>query len=75
MNVVGQNANILLSNSIKTSPSVGAIYRILKEKKEAFDPGVFVTPIKDTLIVLFRSYGKASLVECKSLEEMKESYK
>ncbi|WP_333650119.1 class II fructose-bisphosphate aldolase [Lacrimispora sp.] len=89
--------------SLKTSPSVGAIYRLLEEKKEAFDPRVFVTPIMDTvmygnipdgdvekivtamekgvkevvgtLIVQFGSYGKASLVECKSLEEMKELYK
>lgn len=89
--------------SLKTSPSVGAIYRLLEEKKEAFDPRVFVTPIMDTvmygnipdgdvekivtamekgvkevvgtLIVQFGSYGKAPLVECKSLEEMKELYK
>ncbi|MFT4104478.1 MAG: class II fructose-bisphosphate aldolase [Lacrimispora sp.] len=89
--------------SLKTSSSVGAIYRLLEEKKEAFDPRVFVTPIMDTvmygnipdgdvekvvtamekgvkevvgtLIVQFGSYGKASLVECKSLEEMKELYK
>ena len=89
--------------SLKTSSSVGAVYRLLEEKKEAFDPRVFVTPIMDTvmygnipdgdvekvvtamekgvkevvgtLIVQFGSYGKAPLVECKSLEEMKELYK
>lgn len=89
--------------SLKTSSSVEAIYRLLEEKKEAFDPRVFVTPIMDTvmygnipdgdvdkivaamekgvkevvgtLIVQFGSYGKAPLVECKSLEEMKELYK
>ncbi len=88
---------------LRTSSSVGAIYRLLEEKKEAFDPRVFITPIMDTvmygnipdkdvekivtamekgvkevvgtLIVQFGSYGKAPLVECRSLEEMKELYR
>lgn len=34
----------------KNSPSVGKIYKLLEEKKSAFDPRVFLTPIMDTVM-------------------------
>ncbi|MGC6177071.1 class II fructose-bisphosphate aldolase [Lacrimispora sp. 38-1] len=34
----------------KSSPSVGKIYDLLEEKKSAFDPRVFLTPIMDTVM-------------------------
>ncbi|MCD7863848.1 MAG: class II fructose-bisphosphate aldolase [Lachnospiraceae bacterium] len=89
--------------SLQTSPSIGGVYRLLEEKKSAFDPRVFFPPIMDTvltgnipdddvallmerveagvkeavgsLIVNFGSYGKAPLVEQKTLEEMIDFYK
>ena len=88
---------------LQASPSIGGIYRLLEEKKSAFDPRVFFPPIMDTvltgnipdadvaklierveagvkeavgsLIVNFGSYGKAPLVEMKSLEQMADFYK
>ena len=87
---------------LRTSPSIGGVYKLLEEKKTAFDPRVFFPPIMDTvltgnipdsdvavlmerveqgvkeavgsLIVNFGSYGKAPLVELKSLEDMKAFY-
>ena len=88
---------------LRTSPSIGGVYKLLEEKKTAFDPRVFFPPIMDTvltgnipdndvavlmerveqgvkeavgsLIVNFGSYGKAPLVEQKSLEDMIAFYK
>lgn len=34
----------------KNSPSVGKIYELLEEKKSAFDPRIFLTPIMDTVM-------------------------
>ena len=34
----------------KNSPSVGQIYQLLEEKKSAFDPRAFLTPIMDTVM-------------------------
>ncbi len=34
----------------KVSPSIGQIYQLLEEKKSAFDPRVFLTPIMDTVM-------------------------
>lgn len=87
----------------QNSASIGAIYQLLEQKKEQFDPRAFLSPIMDTvmfgtikdddikeivnciergvkevvgtLIVQFGSYGKAPLIECKTLEEMKEFYR
>ena len=87
---------------LQKSPSIGGVYQLLEEKKQAFDPRVFFPPIMDTvltgsvpdddvallmsrveagvkeavgsLIVNFGSYGKAPLVEMKTLEDMKEFY-
>lgn len=87
----------------QTSTSIGGIYRLLEDKKDHFDPRVFLTPVMDTvmygkvpdeevadivdcvergvkeavggLITEFGSFGKASLVESISLEEMAERYK
>ena len=87
----------------QNSASIGAIYQLLEQKKDQFDPRVFLPPIMDTvmfgtskdddvrdivnciergvkevvgtLIVQFGSYGKAPLIECKTLEEMKEFYR
>ena len=89
--------------ALQTSPSIGGVYALLEEKKQAFDPRVFFPPIMDTvltgnvpdddvallmsrveagvkeavgsLIVNFGSYGKAPLVEQKSLEDMIAFYK
>ena len=36
--------------SKKDSASIGAIYQLLEEKKSAFDPRVFLTPIMDTVM-------------------------
>lgn len=88
--------------ALRHSSSVGAVYRLLEENKDKFDPRVFLPPIMDTvmfgeipdqdtakicaciergvkevvgtLIVQFGSYGKAPLVECRTVEEMKEFY-
>ena len=87
---------------LQKSPSIGGVYQLLEETKQAFDPRVFFPPIMDTvltgsvpdddvallmsrveagvkeavgsLIVNFGSYGKAPLVEMKTLEDMKEFY-
>ena len=87
---------------LQSSASIGGVYKLLEEKKSAFDPRVFFPPIMDTvltgsipdndvavlmerveqgvkeavgsLIVNFGSYGKAPLVELKSLEDMKAFY-
>ena len=87
---------------LQKSPSIGGVYQLLEEKKQAFDPRVFFPPIMDTvltghvpdddvallmsrveagvqeavgsLIVNFGSYGKAPLVEMKTLEDMKAFY-
>ena len=87
---------------LRTSPSIGGVYKLLEEKKTAFDPRVFFPPIMDTvltgnipdndvavlmerveqgvkeavgsLIVNFGSYGRAPLVELKTLEDMKAFY-
>ena len=87
---------------LQSSASIGGVYKLLEEKKSAFDPRVFFPPIMDTvltgsipdndvavlmerveqgvkeavgsLIVDFGSYGKAPLVELKSLEDMKAFY-
>lgn len=91
-----------LTPSLKSSPSVGEIYNLLENKKNLFDPRVFITPIMDTVmtgvisnedvaavvrcmelgvkevvgasIVEFGSVGKASLVQCLSLEDMRIKY-
>ncbi len=34
----------------KNSPSIGQIYQLLEEKKSAFDPRAFLTPIMDTVM-------------------------
>lgn len=34
----------------RTSPFVGGIYKLLEEKKEQFDPRVFLSPIMDTVM-------------------------
>ncbi len=88
---------------LQSSASIGGVYRLLEEKRSAFDPRVFFPPIMDTvltgnipdedtavlmerveagvkeavgsLIVHFGSYGKAPLVEQKTLEQMAEFYK
>ena len=87
---------------LQSSASIGGVYKLLEEKRSAFDPRVFFQPIMDTvltgnipdndvavlmerveqgvkeavgsLIVNFGSYGKAPLVELKSLEDMKAFY-
>ena len=87
---------------LRDSASIGGVYRLLEEKRSAFDPRVFFPPIMDTvltgnipdndvavlmerveagvkeavgsLIVNFGSYGKAPLVEQKTLEDMKAFY-
>ena len=87
---------------LRTSPSIGGVYKLLEEKKTAFDPRVFFPPIMDTvltgnipdndvavlmerveqgvkeavgsIIVNFGSYGRAPLVELKTLEDMKAFY-
>ena len=87
---------------LQSSASIGGVYKLLEEKRSAFDPRVFFPPIMDTvltgnipdndvavlmerveqgvkeavgsLIVNFGSYGKAPLVELKSLEDMKAFY-
>lgn len=89
--------------SKQNSGSVGAVYRLLEEKKDQFDPRAFLPPVMDTvmygtipdsdvaelmeavekgvkeaigtLVVEFGSYGKSSLVEQVTLEEMSERYK
>ena len=88
---------------LKDDPKVGGIWKLLDEKRDAFDPRAFLAPIMDTvmygtgdegavalitdamrrgvkeavgsLIVNFGSYGKAPLVEQKSLEDMIAFYK
>lgn len=87
---------------LQSSASIGGVYKLLEDKRSAFDPRVFFPPIMDTvltgsipdndvavlmerveqgvkeavgsLIVNFGSYGKAPLVELKSLEDMKAFY-
>ena len=87
---------------LQSSASIGGVYKLLEEKRSAFDPRVFFPPIMDTvltgnipdndvavlmerveqgvkeavgsLIVNFGSYGKAPLVEMKTLEDMKAFY-
>ena len=101
---VTRNMKELFANhpELCTSPSIGGVYKLLEEKKTAFDPRVFFPPIMDTvltgnipdndvavlmerveqgvkeavgsLIVNFGSYGRAPLVELKSLEDMKAFY-
>lgn len=44
---------------LKNSPSVGAIYKLLDEKKSAFDPRAFLTPIMNT--VMFGAEGDSDL--------------
>lgn len=50
---------------LRKSPSIGPIYQLLEEKKDQFDPRVFLTPIMDTVM-----YGNipdddvAALVKC-----------
>ncbi len=50
---------------LRSSPRVGAVHRLLEEKKSAFDPRAFLTPIMDTVM-----YGAvpdddvASVVDC-----------
>lgn len=88
--------------ALQSSPSIGEVYRLLEQKKQAFDPRVFFPPIMHTvltgeepdadiarlmrrveagvkeavgsLIVQFGSYGRAPLVECKTLEDMRQFY-
>ncbi len=88
---------------LQSSSSIGDVYRLLMDKKAAFDPRVFFPPVMDTvltghvpdddvaalmeqveagvkeavgsLIVQFGSYGKAPLVECKTLEDMQDFYR
>lgn len=45
---------------LKGSASIGGVYKLLDEKKEAFDPRVFLTPIMDT--VMYGSAGDSDLV-------------
>ena len=101
---VTRNMKELFANrpELRESASIGGVYRLLEEKRSAFDPRVFFPPIMDTvltgnipdndvavlmerveagvkeavgsLIVNFGSYGKAPLVELKSLEDMKAFY-
>ena len=101
---VTRNMKELFANhpELRDSASIGGVYRLLEEKRSAFDPRVFFPPIMDTvltgnipdndvavlmerveqgvkeavgsLIVNFGSYGKAPLVELKSLEDMKAFY-
>lgn len=87
----------------RTAPSISGIWKLLDEKRDAFDPRAFLPPIMDTvmygtipdddiaaivscieagvkeavgtLIVQFGSYGKAPLVEQKTLEQMATYYK
>ena len=87
---------------LRASASIGGVYRLLEEKRSAFDPRVFFPPIMDTvltgnipdsddaalmerdeqgvkeavgsLIVNFGSYGRAPLVERRTLEDMKAFY-
>lgn len=35
---------------LRTSKSIGAIYRLLEKKKDQFDPRIFLTPIMDTVM-------------------------
>ena len=101
---VTRNMKELFANrpELRESASIGGVYRLLEEKRSAFDPRVFFPPIMDTvltgnipdndvavlmerveagvkeavgsLIVNFGSYGKAPLVELRSLEDMKAFY-
>ena len=101
---VTRNMKELFANhpELRDSASIGGVYRLLEEKRSAFDPRVFFPPIMDTvltgnipdndvavlmerveagvkeavgsLIVNFGSYGKAPLVEMKTLEDMKAFY-
>ena len=87
---------------LQKSPSIGAVYELLENNRDKFDPRVFLPPLMDTvmfgnipdedtakimecvekgvkevvgtLIVQFGAYGKAPLVQCRSLDEMKEYY-
>lgn len=50
--------------SKRDSASIGGVYRLLEEKKEQFDPRVFLTPIMDTVMYGTISDGDtAALVE------------
>ena len=101
---VTRNMKELFANNpeLRESKSIGGVYRLLEEKRSAFDPRVFFPPIMDTvltgnipdndvavlmerveqgvkeavgsLIVNFGSYGRAPLVELKTLEDMKAFY-
>ena len=101
---VTRNMKELFANhpELRDSASIGGVYKLLEEKKSAFDPRVFFPPIMDTvltgnipdndvavlmerveqgvkeavgsLIVNFGSYGRAPLVELKTLEDMKAFY-
>lgn len=101
---VTRNMKELFANcpELRASKSIGGVYKLLEEKRSAFDPRVFFPPIMDTvltgnipdndvavlmerveqgvkeavgsLIVNFGSYGRAPLVELKSLEDMKAFY-
>ena len=50
---------------LQSSPSVGSIYKLLEEKRSAFDPRAFLPPIMDTVM-----YGSvpdadvAAIVDC-----------
>ena len=50
---------------LRESPSIGGIYKLLEEKKSAFDPRAFLPPIMDTVM-----YGNvpdadvAAIVDC-----------
>ena len=64
---VTRNMKELFSSrpELQSSPSVGGIYKLLEEKRSAFDPRAFLPPIMDTVM-----YGSvpdadvAAIVEC-----------
>ena len=51
----------------RTSPFIGGVYKLLEEKKQEFDPRVFLTPIMDTVM-----YGKIQDKDTAELAEVVE---
>lgn len=49
---------------LKESPSIGGVNKLLEEKKSAFDPRAFLTPVMDTVM-----YGKEDGADIKALTD------
>lgn len=64
---VTRNMKELFSNypSLRTSASIGAIFELLEEKKNQFDPRAFLTPIMDTVMNgVIPNEHVAAIVDC-----------